>query len=99
MDVEGISSLVSDFSTSHLYHVGQLALLSCRIVPIIGASLYLPGIYLLFQSILLYLAMSYPRDAASIFAVNDLFRSTVAAFFPLVLFRFQVIIEGAERQK
>ncbi|KAL8291587.1 hypothetical protein RQP46_002565 [Phenoliferia psychrophenolica] len=53
------------------------------IFPIIGAALYLPGIYLIFQSILLYVSMGYPRHAASIFAGNDLFRSTFASFFPL----------------
>jgi DHA1 family multidrug resistance protein-like MFS transporter len=53
------------------------------IFPIIGAAIYLPGIYLMFQGILIYLSMSYPKDAGSILAVNDLFRSTVASFFPL----------------
>ncbi|KAI5481913.1 MFS transporter, DHA1 family, multidrug resistance protein [Pseudohyphozyma bogoriensis] len=53
------------------------------IVPIIGAALYLPGIYLNFQSILMYLAMGYPTQAVPIFAGNDLFRSTIASFFPL----------------
>ncbi|KAK4704006.1 MFS transporter, DHA1 family, multidrug resistance protein, partial [Phenoliferia sp. Uapishka_3] len=53
------------------------------IVPIIGAALYLPGIFLIFQSILLYVGMGYPRHAASIYAGNDLFRSTFASFFPL----------------
>lgn len=53
------------------------------IFPVIGAAIYLPGIYLMFQGILIYLSMSYPQDAGSILAVNDLFRSTVASFFPL----------------
>ncbi|KAM0752445.1 putative caffeine resistance protein [Meredithblackwellia eburnea MCA 4105] len=53
------------------------------IVPIIGAALYLPGIFLLFQCILLYVSSGYPKHAASIFAGNDLFRSTLASFFPL----------------
>ena len=72
------------------------------IAPIIGAALYLPGIYLIFQvhfapfslhfkmltshstqSILLYVSIGYPKHAASIFAGNDLFRSTFASFFPL----------------
>ncbi|PPQ94235.1 hypothetical protein CVT25_006661 [Psilocybe cyanescens] len=52
-------------------------------VPTIGAALYLPGLFLLFQSILVYLPSSYPRYAASILAGNDLFRSTVAGCFPL----------------
>lgn len=53
------------------------------IVPVIGASLYVPGIYLLFQSILVYLPVSYPHYVASILAGNDFFRSSVAAGFPL----------------
>jgi DHA1 family multidrug resistance protein-like MFS transporter len=53
------------------------------IVPIIGAGLYMPGIYLLFQSALVYLPVSYPNYVASILAGNDFFRSSVAAGFPL----------------
>ncbi|KAI5477573.1 MFS transporter, DHA1 family, multidrug resistance protein [Pseudohyphozyma bogoriensis] len=53
------------------------------IAPVIGAALYLPGIYLLFQSILIYIAMSYYEYQASILAGNAFARSTLAAFFPL----------------
>ena len=53
------------------------------IAPIIGAGLYMPGIYLLFQSALVYLPVSYPAYVASILAGNDFFRSSVAAAFPL----------------
>lgn len=53
--------------------------------PIIGAGLYMPGIYLLFQSALVYLPVSYPHYVASILAGNDFFRSSVAAAFPYVL--------------
>ncbi|KAG7444987.1 MFS general substrate transporter [Guyanagaster necrorhizus] len=53
------------------------------IVPIIGAAIYLPGIYLSFQSILTYVTSSYPAYAASVLAGNDLFRSTIASVFPL----------------
>ncbi|TNY24584.1 putative caffeine resistance protein [Rhodotorula diobovata] len=53
------------------------------IVPVIGAGLYLPGIFLAFQGIMVYVSMSYPRYAASILAGNDLFRSTFASVFPL----------------
>ncbi|KAJ7780451.1 hypothetical protein B0H14DRAFT_2960934 [Mycena olivaceomarginata] len=35
------------------------------IVPIIGAALYLPGIFLNFQSILMYVTSAYPAYAAS----------------------------------
>ncbi|KAJ7151055.1 major facilitator superfamily domain-containing protein [Mycena filopes] len=53
------------------------------IVPVIGAALYLPGIFLNFQSILMYITSAYPAYAASVLAGNDLFRSTIASVFPL----------------
>lgn len=53
-----------------------------RIVPVIGAALYLPGIFLIFQCILIYITMGYPKYAASLLAGNDLFRSSFASFFP-----------------
>ncbi|KAJ7147655.1 major facilitator superfamily domain-containing protein [Mycena crocata] len=53
------------------------------IVPVIGAALYLPGIYLIFQSIFTYISDAYPDYEASVFAGNDLFRSSIASVFPL----------------
>ncbi|KAJ6580724.1 major facilitator superfamily domain-containing protein [Mycena capillaripes] len=53
------------------------------IVPVIGAALYLPGIYLIFQSILTYITSAYPNHEAPVLAANDLFRSTIASVFPL----------------
>ncbi|KAJ6568410.1 major facilitator superfamily domain-containing protein [Mycena vulgaris] len=54
------------------------------IVPVIGAALYLPGIYLVFQSILTYITSAYrPEYEASVLAANDLFRSSIASVFPL----------------
>nr|GAT43112.1 benomyl methotrexate resistance protein [Mycena chlorophos] len=53
------------------------------IVPVIGAALYLPGIFLIFQSILMYCATAYYAYTASVFAGNDLFRSAIASAFPL----------------
>ena len=53
------------------------------IVPTIGAGLYMPGIFLLFQSGLVYLPLSYQRYAASVLAGNDFFRSSIASAFPL----------------
>ncbi|KAJ1025949.1 hypothetical protein NDA16_002575 [Ustilago loliicola] len=53
------------------------------IVPIIFSAFLLPGVFLLFQSLLVYLPMSYPKYAASVLAANDLIRSTIAAAFPL----------------
>jgi len=54
------------------------------IAPVIGAALYLPGIFLIFQSILMYITMAYPSHAASVLAGNDLFRSAIACVFPYV---------------
>ncbi|KAJ7070308.1 major facilitator superfamily domain-containing protein [Mycena belliarum] len=53
------------------------------IVPVIGAALYLPGIFLIFQSILLYVTSAYKGHEASVLAGNDLFRSSIASVFPL----------------
>ncbi|KIK66813.1 hypothetical protein GYMLUDRAFT_913154 [Collybiopsis luxurians FD-317 M1] len=53
------------------------------IVPIIGAALYLPGLYLNVQSIMMYTTSAYPRYAASVLAGNALCRSTMACVFPL----------------
>ncbi|KAG7571210.1 hypothetical protein FFLO_00883 [Filobasidium floriforme] len=53
------------------------------IVPVIGASLYLPGVYLIFQSILIYVGTSYATFAASAMAGNTLLRSVIASVFPL----------------
>ncbi|BGP25194.1 benomyl methotrexate resistance protein [Rhodotorula toruloides] len=51
--------------------------------PTIGAALYFPGVFCAFQCILLYLQQGYPAVTASILAGNDLFRSCMAAGFPL----------------
>ncbi|KIY72418.1 MFS general substrate transporter [Cylindrobasidium torrendii FP15055 ss-10] len=53
------------------------------IVPIIGAALYLPGIYLNFQSVLTYITSAYPDHQAAVLAGNDLARSVIASVFPL----------------
>ncbi|KAJ7777149.1 major facilitator superfamily domain-containing protein [Mycena metata] len=53
------------------------------IVPVIGAALYLPGIYLVFQSVINYLTTAYPDHGAPILAANALFRSAIASVFPL----------------
>lgn len=42
--------------------------------PIVAASLYVPGIYLTFQSILMYVSKAYPKHITPVFAGNDLFR-------------------------
>ncbi|KAK4053478.1 hypothetical protein OIV83_001645 [Microbotryomycetes sp. JL201] len=53
------------------------------IVPIIGAGLYLPGIFLLFQTLIVWSVSAYPVVAASLLAGNALFRSEQAGAFPL----------------
>ncbi|KAJ7201607.1 major facilitator superfamily domain-containing protein [Mycena pura] len=53
------------------------------IVPVIGAALYLPGVFLVFQSILVYATAAYPDHAALVLAGNDFFRSAIASVFPL----------------
>ncbi|KAJ7128070.1 major facilitator superfamily domain-containing protein [Mycena filopes] len=53
------------------------------IVPVIGAALYLPGIYLVFQSVANYLMTAYPTHAAPVLAANALYRSAIASVFPL----------------
>ncbi|CAH6720088.1 fluconazole resistance protein 1 [[Candida] jaroonii] len=49
----------------------------------IGAGLFSVGSFITFQSSFLYLANSFPRYLASVFAGNALFRSDIAAVFPL----------------
>jgi DHA1 family multidrug resistance protein-like MFS transporter len=57
-------------------------MLFSRIVPVIGAALYLPGIFLIFQSILTYITVAYPDYQVPVLAANDLFRSSIASVFP-----------------
>lgn len=54
------------------------------IVPIIGAAIYMPGIYILFQCALVYLPVSYPKYQASILAGNDFFPLDVCISIPSV---------------
>ncbi|GAA5884692.1 hypothetical protein JCM6882_005353 [Rhodosporidiobolus microsporus] len=51
--------------------------------PILGAALSVPYIFYSFQSILTYVSVSYPKDAAAGLAGNDLIRSVFASVFPL----------------
>ncbi|PPQ80578.1 hypothetical protein CVT25_001612 [Psilocybe cyanescens] len=53
------------------------------IAPTIGAALFLPGLFLIFQGAVVYMPMSYPRYAASILAGNGLFRAVLGGAFPL----------------
>jgi DHA1 family multidrug resistance protein-like MFS transporter len=58
------------------------------IVPIIGSGVFTVGIVSLFNAVLNYLGISYPKYAASIFAGNALFRASFGAIFPLFVSRF-----------
>ncbi|KIW68985.1 hypothetical protein PV04_04892 [Phialophora macrospora] len=49
------------------------------IVSIMGITLYAVGAFILFQCIFMYLPLTYPQYAASLFAANDLCRSALAA--------------------
>lgn len=51
--------------------------------PLIGAVLFAVGAFIIFQSGFNYLGASFYNYLASVFAGNDLFRSTIAGCFPL----------------
>ncbi|KIV85784.1 hypothetical protein PV11_01442 [Exophiala sideris] len=52
-------------------------------VPIVGSSFFAVGIITLFNPVMTYLGIAYPKYAASIFAGNALFRASFGAIFPL----------------
>ncbi|GAA5936679.1 MFS transporter [Sporobolomyces koalae] len=52
--------------------------------PTIGAAIYFPGVFYMFQCLSVYLALSYEQYAASILAGSALFRSLFGAGLPLV---------------
>ncbi len=62
------------------------------IAPTIGAALYLPGTFLLFQTLMVYLPMSYPKYVASLMAINTAFRSIMASVFPLFAHRLYTVM-------
>lgn len=49
------------------------------IAPTIGIATFAGGVFVVFQALLSYLPMAYPRYAASLFAVNDFARSMAGA--------------------
>ncbi|KAF4340304.1 H+ antiporter [Fusarium beomiforme] len=49
------------------------------IVPIIGVTIYAGSIFTVLQVVFLYIPMTYPQYAASLFAANDFFRSALAS--------------------
>lgn len=52
-------------------------------MPVIGSSFFSMGAFLLFMAVLAYLGDAYPKYIASVFAGNDLMRSSFGAAFPL----------------
>ena len=67
------------------------------IVPLIGVVVFVLGTFLVLQSIFVYLPLSYPKYAASLFAGNDLTRSSMACgsiLFARPLFLDLGIAEG-----
>lgn len=49
------------------------------IVPTLGITIFTFGIFILFQVVFIYIPLTYPQYAASLFAGNDFARSSVAA--------------------
>lgn len=54
------------------------------IVSIIGAGIFGLGAFFVFQTLFNYLAFSFTHYLASVFAGNNMMRSTLAAFFPII---------------
>lgn len=60
------------------------------IVSLVGVTIFVGGVFILFQCVFMYLAASYPKYTASLFAGNDFARSLLAAgaiHFSTPLFR------------
>lgn len=51
------------------------------IVPTMGIAIFAASTFVMFQSIICYIPLSYPKYVASLFAANDLARSLLAAGF------------------
>ncbi|KAJ4318202.1 hypothetical protein N0V84_006958 [Fusarium piperis] len=49
------------------------------IVPTIGITIYAGSVFTVLQCMFIYIPLSYPQYAASLFAANDLFRSALAS--------------------
>lgn len=67
------------------------------IVPTIGVTIYTVGIFIILQCVFVYISMTYPEYAASLFAGNDFCRSALAAgaiLFSRPLFLNVGIAEG-----
>ncbi|KAK5706371.1 hypothetical protein LTR97_001359 [Elasticomyces elasticus] len=90
--------LGSFFISSGLFIFAWTARASIHwIVPLIGVVVFVFGTFLVLQSIFVYLPLSYPEYAASLFAGNDLVRSSMACgsvLFARPLFLNLGIAEG-----
>lgn len=53
------------------------------IMPVIGSAFFSMGAFLLFMAVLAYLGDAYPKHVSSVYAGNDLVRSSFGAAFPL----------------
>jgi DHA1 family multidrug resistance protein-like MFS transporter len=51
------------------------------VVPTIGINVWAAGSFCMFQSLICYVALAYPKYVASLFAANDFVRSIMAAAF------------------
>ena len=70
----------SFFLPTGLFIFGWTARTSIHwIVPLIGVVIFVMGTFFILQSIFVYVPLSYPKYAASLFAGNDLCRSAMAA--------------------
>ncbi|KYK57107.1 hypothetical protein DCS_04114 [Drechmeria coniospora] len=54
------------------------------IVPTMGIAIYGSSVFIVFQCLFIYIPLSYPQYAASLFAANDFFRSALACGSVLV---------------
>lgn len=54
------------------------------IVCLIGAGMFVTGAFLVFQTLFNYLSFSFSKYLASVFGSNNLMRSNIAAFFPII---------------
>ena len=54
------------------------------IAPLVGVAVYNLGVFIVFQAIFMYIPLSYPQYAASLFAANDFARSALS--FAAILF-------------
>ena len=52
-------------------------------MPVIGSAFFSMGAFLMFMAVLAYLGDAYPKYVASVYAGNDLVRSSFGAAFPL----------------